>query len=443
MEDFVIRKDFTFEQVDNLLTGQSLDPRSIQARIRQVPPAKIYGQSTLSNEITGKDVLLITRGTERKSVGLAKAYGVNIDVPFLKNVFNPTQYIDIGARTDENELIRTYSIEVHYPNNPLTSEKEGERLKQEITLKDQTLDSDIIDWFLGFIQKYRSQFDAALEILTRNHPDIDPGFIKCAYAELILVEFEFYQFSDAMQDTAMAVYTDSPWRKPLEKHLFGFFSAPAGWLANSSPGEWLWRKYSLARDVPLENQGFGPLQIIPGLAISALAEPGLYESGYNKFLDTPEFNEAVKILRTEGPLTEEEYEKVLKIVSKATLDPEKMFALKAMTWDLQLTNVKTVPVAVASSTIPFIKNYDTARQIAIVMGAFFMVQYPERHEVLEEVPAVSYSRLSRHYLLGHALGISINLKGLSVLKTDSKNPCVEYAPGGFTVDYTEYCLISF
>ena len=77
---------------------------------------------------------------------------------------------------------------------------------------------------------------------------------------------------------------------------------------------------------------------------------------------------------------------VAQALIRAIFDPKKMFAIKALTWDLQLTNLKNSCPNLRASvmTPPFIIDDDFAHDLTVIAGAAHLVQFPEETDGIYE-----------------------------------------------------------
>jgi len=263
---------------------------------------------------------------------------------------------------------------------------------------------------LAFLKKYQANIDAAVAILAANHPKLHANNIKLFFTHLILDEFMFFNDVDLGQDIAAGKYAGIPQAQQdrIEKNAPNTLYTVATWLPGGSA---LWRAYGWLRDAPPVIQGFGPLQIIPGVALWAARNPALFKS-YAPTLSAADFRDEQSVIR-------------------AILDPEKMFAVKAMTWDLQLRELeKTDPDLVPSiRASPYIVNKETARELILLIGASELIQFPENVDGIQSrIPDSGVEPiLHRLYIMGDMLGISPQLDGIRVMETGVAAMCPDMA----------------
>ncbi len=207
---------------------------------------------------------------------------------------------------------------------------------------------------IAFLQKYKPQIDAATAILASRHPSLRLENLRSEFVGLVVTEFELFDSIDVAQDIAASEYAGVP--KKVQERMHRDFPLTA-W---TQVMKWGWGPASYLVDV--STQAFGPLQIIVGLAQAASRDKELL-AAYYPIVSADDFKDEQAVIR-------------------ASFDPAKMFALKAMLWDLQLQelekNADTRDLVPSIFFSPYILHGETARELALLSGARELVQFPER-----------------------------------------------------------------
>lgn len=263
-----------------------------------------------------------------------------------------------------NTYTKVYGTKEDNPQNEgyFLSSLRYEDIKPE-NIKAEKWNRNISNSFLNFISANKDNIDGAVSMLANKHPFLEKEYIKLSYLYLIFTEFTLLDETDMIQDAAAATWATAD-RSVLEK-MQDYF--PGSFKVNQAfsklgPSAWLYASYQ--RDIPVSSQGLGPLQIISGLVMEANHYSGLVKSW-------------------EPYLTSEDVSSIRNIVS-TSFHPQKMFYLKALTIDLQLTELER------SGYTEELKNqlygpkespqYNdlSSLTISLLNRACHLVQYPER-----------------------------------------------------------------
>lgn len=258
------------------------------------------------------------------------------------------------------------------------------------------MDPQIATASKAFIDANRERIDEVVNVLASRHPNLHRENIFLFLCKFVFTEFALFNETDLIQDAAASVYAgvDEPLRATMKRQFPDTFKISAGftWLGSQT-----WQFESRRRNVPIESQGLGPLQIIPGLALAAKRYPKIIEA-YGKFLSATDFADTQSVIR-------------------ASFDINKLFALKAVTLDVELQAIEDAKVI---SCLPQREDnhLDTNMdgELALLETAFKLVQFPE-----EAKKALSYAgAFSREeslfgiFTLGTILGVRPWIEGVDV-----------------------------
>ncbi len=278
----------------------------------------------------------------------------------------------------------------------------------------------------AFLQKYKAEIDAAVGILAKNHPKLHRENIALFFEHLILNEFMFFNDLDLGQDIAAGKYAEIP-ESQLDRIEENSPNTVYTIVPGLPGGSLAWRAYGWLRDAPPGIQGFGPLQIIPSVAESAGRNKPLL-AAYSPIVSAADFRDEKAVIR-------------------AILDPKKMFAVKAMTWDLQLRELeKTNPGLVPSiRASPYIANKDTARELVLLVGATELVQFPENTAGIQE--GMSATALEPVvpvlFMMGDVLRQPPILEGIRTVEVKASELCPALAFGAVKrPDGSQICVLS-
>lgn len=388
----------------------------IQKVIARTKPPTSYGTSTYSkgeddppNEPDITHGYAFAYGVTPESITpisifiyLAFERPININLDFTKktnpNIKNEAQKIVILNENQEilseDRLIQIESTESFYVwengKDKKRSEEYFEKVKKQEAIKNGAA--------IAFLKKYKPEIDRAIQILSQNHPDLAKENLTLAYDQLIRLELAYMDEIDLVQDAAASRYAEVPQSRIdlFEKYFPSSVRVSVGF---SSLGSSLWRLVSWKRGVPIVTQGLGPLQIIPGIALSAFQNKPLFDS-YSHLVTKEDFKDEKAIIR-------------------AIFDPQKMFAVKAMTWDLQLRELKKFPEILTTRIIPSPHiNGKNARELALLEGARYLVQFPEKtNEVYKAIALNGYTGfIASIAQMGENLGVTLQLAGVKYFR---------------------------
>ncbi|MFH0958931.1 MAG: hypothetical protein V1897_09540, partial [Pseudomonadota bacterium] len=240
-----------------------------------------------------------------------------------------------------------------------------------------------------FSHMNNDQIVNALTILKKHFSEIDPANMTLAYHALNSLELTYLNSLDVKQDLAASHYAGAPEYEALRNEFAGWAS-PINWFFSTEVGQKAWE---LSSQIFLDSgsQGYGPLQIIPDLANAAFLQgraDGWY-GDYASILSPDDFTDGRAIMR-------------------ACFNKEKMYALKALTWELQLREMRKIDdLRFPYSIFPFIKNAGTARQLALLQSARELIQNPDDPSLaLEDVGFSSPANIvTDMYQMGDLLGL--------------------------------------
>lgn len=267
-----------------------------------------------------------------------------------------------------------------------------------VAMVERDVDAFLCGAVYAFATRFDSQIQKAVSILARHHPTIHHNNLLLWYYSLIGVELGLMDATDVQQDAAASVFSGAREilsAKTIFKDAVGTQNNGKTSVAFSFAGGLAWRTYSRVNGVPVESQGLGPLQIIPGLAMAAYREPGLFDD-YKEVLDAGDFDSLENLI-------------------KALFNPQKMFAIKAMTWDLELKELEkiaafTIPISIP----PHFLDEKTAREVALLNGAISFVQWPERQNIVLEMLENHFtSLLVNIFMLADIFGVRPKLSGIT------------------------------
>ena len=382
-------------------------PELVEDQIRRGAKPKIVAHSTVN---AGKDDDLVEAGRPY-AAGLAQAYGVKSEeiVPLS---YACTEKVDCQS-DDFQEVIRRRLL-LSESGIPIAG-------GGDICSSLEPYEPGYLGAAKAFIDKHQSVLDRSMAVLAQHHPDLHAENLRLLFYDLIVIEFHVYDRTDLLQDAAASRFSGSPQESAIEKAM-GTWDTK---FAFSKLGIWGWEFKSWWSDVPIETQGFGPLQIIPGLALAAYHEPGIWRDYQSVGLQPNDFVD-------------------LKSVVKAIFDPRKMFVLKAMIWDLQLKQLEEVKGLVAPiSAPPHLQSEQTAREAALLFGAYSLVQFPEKtEETLQLMLNARYDVLiTSLYMLGEIFGIKPHFDGI---RLQTGKVCSDGFFGYFhnTAHPGDFCLFS-
>lgn len=370
-------------------------PGIVESQIRGSPRLKVLARSTVH---AGKDDDDVEAGRPYAR-GLAYAYGVKpaeiIPLPYLQ-----TRVVDCDLFDEKPESIK----------RRLVLSEEGMPLiaGRDYCSSLEAYEPEYLGAAKAFIDKNKSKIDEALALLSGHHPDLNATNLRLIFYDLIDIEFHVYDRADLLQDAAASHLVGASQESALKEAL-GTWNTD---FAFSKVGVWGWELMSRWKDVPLETQGFGPLQIIPGLALAAYQDADLSRPYLSTGLCPEDFADTNHVIN-------------------ASFDPNKMFVIKAMTWDLELKQLKTLNGLTAPITAPpHFQSDKAAREAALLVGAYNLVQFPEQTE--ETVQMLLGARfdvmLTSLYLVGDIFGLEPQFEGIH---KERKAKCPDQSFGYF------------
>ncbi len=283
--------------------------------------------------------------------------------------------------------------------DPQDSAGEYKHVNFSFTDSSRKVSEDGWDAALTFLDHYKSDITAAVDQLHARHNWIDKNLLHAAFLKLCLLELTTYAGTDISQDVAASGMTHSNYATAYENEFTGFFSPVDSFLATSW-GQSLYQGVS-ANTLDVSAQGFGPVQVIPKLALAA---------------DAP--------TRAAFQPAGRDWTKQNDVIA-STFDPAEMFLLKAMTWSTQLAQIeKNGGVDLPIVNAPHIKNDELSKQLATVILADQLVQLPDM--TVEHIPqmlagfAIS-DYLTECYQISALLGVNLRLPGIAEY-TEAVNP---------------------
>ncbi len=233
----------------------------------------------------------------------------------------------------------------------------------------------------AYAEKYADAFDEAAAILSRSHPNIHPNNLKLMLLYRLFRESFALDATDVWQDMAACRSTSC---STLERFEEKFPTVDAGWA------EYTWLSASLL--IGKQQQGFGPMQLILGLALEAAS------------------HEAT-CARYRGVLTEEELT-TEEGALRALLDPRKAVFFAALIYDfiltrLQETTYRDPRVMAPSDAYPFPVSPKAARELALIESAQVLSAFPEEAPYAKEriISGASSSYWADFFFIGEILGI--------------------------------------
>lgn len=294
------------------------------------------------------------------------------------------------------------------------------------------VDAEAAAMFREANHKYAKEIDLAVQGLALQFPHIAPQNLRLALLNLWFYEWEGFDHTDIQQEMGAANLAGSPLQANLEKAFqedgdltqlkndLARMYAGRGeisdeskyFVASSSIAGAAWAIYSKAHDIPLDSQGIGPLQIIIGLPRAAY----VYERDLFSWYES------------KGILSNDDF-RSNRALLKATQDPQKMFALKAMTMALQLRGFVEQNFAVPKLATPQDLPDGTATQVGQLYGMEFLVQVPERTKDFSRDAILFHGYgqyIARLHLLGDIVGVPPQLPGVDK-HIGSYNSQVDYA----------------
>lgn len=260
----------------------------------------------------------------------------------------------------------------------------------------KTKNGELIGTVLGFFRAHRDEIKKAVDILAKRHPNINKENLYIYFCKFLFLEFALFDKTDLIQDGAAAVFADikEDLRNRMEDSFPNTFEQG---IAFTTLGSLAWQFESWRRNIPIGSQGLGPLQIIPDLALA---------SGREKLIA-----QAYRSLLSKEDLSDQ------KAVIRASFDPKKMFAIKAMTFDLQLTALE---LSRLTEYLPedetLLTNPRIVGEIKLLETAQRLVQFPEKtREALQYATALSLEQaITNLFMFGEVLGVQPKIEGIQV-----------------------------
>lgn len=266
------------------------------------------------------------------------------------------------------------------------------------------LKNDAVKQVCSYVEHYAGHIDSAALILARTHsPDVRLDNVRLFLRSDIIIHQLELTSEDIWQDRAAARWSGSSLLKQLEKQYREFTArgVPVGVELHGTIRDlpwWTWLLASLSRKYNPDRQGFGPQQIILGLAREAAGQPD--------------------ILARYGPVLSKDDFSTRKTCARTTLDPVKSIYTKTMIFDYIISSLKKGPFSNAGfrlpiNTVPFISNLATAREYSLYLLAMRLSMFPENSELAAELLATTINPLyiTLDYF-GKVFGIEPQLPGL-------------------------------
>lgn len=294
----------------------------------------------------------------------------------------------------------------------------------------KTKNGDLVGTAVGFIHAHKDEIKKAVDILAKRHPNINKENLYIHFCQFLFLEFALFDETDLIQDGAAAVFADvkENLRNRMEKSFPNTFEQG---IAFTTLGSLAWQFESWRRNIPIGSQGLGPLQIIPDLALA---------SGREKLIA-----QAYRSLLSKEDLSDQ------KTVIRASFDPKKMFAIKAITFDLQLTALERSHL---TEHLPedetLLTNPRIVGEIKLLETAQRLVQFPEKGpEALQYAAALSLEQaITNLFMFGEVLEVEpkiegIKVEGIPMAPTPSGYECPPSAFGNFSLsNQPKSCLSS-
>ena len=321
-------------------------PQDVQAQLPKTNPLQIYGVSSFS--------LQPEEDTYTNNHDLDQIYGANLQE-------YPQIVAGHASPTLNGTAQGTHFVMLNFPEQGKTADK----YHLEYVWHSGYKDKESVDGALSFIDHFKEQIRDAAEIVATGNPDLDARLIELNLMSLVFLESKFYDDTDIKQDLAVLARSTSPWAQKFNDQFTGLTS-PLNWLLTTSLG---YTAYTAASNemIEIDNQGFGPLQIIPNLIKAAWQNDELRER-YKSHLPA-----------NFDPNNEDQ-------LFSALFDPQFMFVLKAMTYDLECQNMRKLgSIAVPFINPPFLASEADAKSLVITQGAFHLVQMPEDVDFVYEI----------------------------------------------------------
>jgi len=246
---------------------------------------------------------------------------------------------------------------------------------------------------LALVRHHAEDIGRAADLLHESHPDIARNNFYLMIAHSIVNEMYTLDGEDPWQDIGACDYADCSYRERFHEVFAGVPHGTRVWGHFVRPP---WRTTSFLA-MERARQGFGPAQIILGLAREAGSWEGV--ARYAPHLTENNFANDRAALRT-------------------ILDPQGSIYTLALIYDYNLTQLKETmfrdpdlrrPV----DLFPFIADRDSAREFELLLLAQHLKTFPERGpEMRRTFFANGYYLYFKMEYTGYALGIEPSWRGL-------------------------------
>jgi hypothetical protein len=254
------------------------------------------------------------------------------------------------------------------------------------------VDPDKILPIYSLVKHFSSDLDKAAAILHEHHPHIHEENLRMQLYSRMGSELNALDFEDPWQDRGAAAYSgaDIDFKMPLK-------GKEVGVLKNGDVFDAPWRLGS-ELVVAMEHQGFGPMQVILGLAIEAASDPEV-------------------LAHYEGELSAEDF-----VDNKAALKTilENPVFVYALCYDYVLTKLertvfKDPAVRRPRSSIPHLQDDQASREFALVHTASMLVAYPEKDVEAKNI-VLSTGGLGMEYIWAKVFEIQPNYPSLRLFE---------------------------
>lgn len=277
----------------------------------------------------------------------------------------------------------------------------------------------------SFCEAFPKNIEAALKILEKDHPDLPASALRAWFYSTLFSEGQALSYVDNVQDFAAASYADSPFADRIKDHILKArqtlrvgdieqgITLEERVAAIPVVGENAWRVASRQKEVPLENQGYGMFQIIPGQVYDVAKHVDW--SKYEGILSKEE------IINEDGSMN-------LKGILRAIYDPTKMFALQVLRFSetLKLIKKHNPELETPLYKSPFLKDVQARKTVALIMTAQLLIAFPERARAGDEFiynvigPTKNFvNGLARLYVAAEIMGLKLDIPGIEVAQKDS------------------------
>lgn len=281
---------------------------------------------------------------------------------------------------------------------------------------DRYIDLEKHERIFQFLHQYREHYEKAARLLNASHPDIKyENLLLLLYANTF-IELFWMNREDPWQDKNAAGYVDSKLKEKYESEFDRYLEEGAtfGYCKDGEVYNLPWRLASLK--VPIEAQGFGVNQVIPGLLLkSGTANQNRLWDKYFPGID-PDTENAVAL----------------------ALDPEQSIRAIALIYDQVLTDLKSTVFADPSMRLPddvypMIPDKQEARDFYLLTLTRCFKTFPEMAINYPDYFPWSLNSWNIDYVgdyflvLKQALGIQGGLSSMEMNFIPSKgNPLVDW-----------------